>query len=52
MQRHATALAPTVAAAAPAAPRGHTDWQTLAKLLPYLWRYRWRVGIALAFAWR
>ncbi len=26
-----------------------SDWGTLAKLLPYLWRYRWRVGIALAF---
>jgi ABC-type transport system involved in Fe-S cluster assembly fused permease/ATPase subunit len=34
-------------ARAPAAPR--SDWGTLAKLLPYLWRYRWRVGIALAF---
>jgi ATP-binding cassette subfamily B protein len=32
----------------PAAPR-RSDWGTLAKLLPYLWRYRWRVGIALAF---
>ena len=26
-----------------------SDWGTLSKLLPYLWRYRWRVGIALAF---
>jgi ATP-binding cassette subfamily B protein len=26
-----------------------SDWGTLAKLLPYLWRYRWRVGIALTF---
>ena len=26
-----------------------TDWQTLGKLLPYLWQYRWRVGLALAF---
>ena len=33
--------------ATPAAPR--SDWGTLAKLLPYLWQYRWRVGIALAF---
>jgi ABC-type transport system involved in Fe-S cluster assembly fused permease/ATPase subunit len=32
---------------APAAPR--SDWGTLRKLLPYLWRYRWRVAIALAF---
>jgi ATP-binding cassette, subfamily B, heavy metal transporter len=26
-----------------------SDWSTLRKLLPYLWRYRWRVGLALAF---
>ncbi|HLL12468.1 MAG TPA: ABC transporter ATP-binding protein/permease [Rubrivivax sp.] len=26
-----------------------TDWGTLAKLLPYLWRYRWRVAFALSF---
>jgi ABC-type transport system involved in Fe-S cluster assembly fused permease/ATPase subunit len=26
-----------------------TDWGTLRKLLPYLWRYRIRVGLALAF---
>ena len=26
-----------------------TDWQTLRKLLPYLWQYRWRVGLALSF---
>jgi ATP-binding cassette subfamily B protein len=29
------------------APR--SDWATLRKLLPYLWQYRWRVGIALVF---
>jgi ATP-binding cassette subfamily B protein len=46
MQSHA---AQPAAAAPPdtAAPR--SDWRTLAKLLPYLWRYRWRVGTALAF---
>jgi ATP-binding cassette, subfamily B, heavy metal transporter len=38
--------APPAAAESPA-PR--SDWATLAKLLPYLWRYRWRVGIALLF---
>ncbi|UXH77339.1 ABCB family ABC transporter ATP-binding protein/permease [Roseateles amylovorans] len=31
----------------PAAPRG--DWHTVARLLPYFWRYRWRVAFALAF---
>ena len=30
-----------------AAPR--SDWRTLRKLFPYLWQYRWRVGIALGF---
>ncbi len=25
------------------------DWQTLRRLLPYLWQYKWRVGLALAF---
>ena len=32
---------------APAQAR--SDWSTIRKLLPYLWRYRWRVGLALAF---
>jgi ATP-binding cassette, subfamily B, heavy metal transporter len=27
----------------------HSDWQVLRRLLPYLWDYRWRVGLALAF---
>jgi ATP-binding cassette subfamily B protein len=42
--------APAVALPLPAAagePR--SDWQTLRKLLPYLWRYRWRVALALVF---
>ena len=46
MRSHATALPPAVNPP-PGTPR--SDWGTLAKLLPYLWRYRWRVGIALAF---
>jgi ATP-binding cassette subfamily B protein len=25
------------------------DWGTIGRLLPYLWRYRWRVALALAF---
>ena len=30
-----------------AGPR--SDWRTLARLLPYLWRYKWRVAAALLF---
>lgn len=26
-----------------------SDGATLRRLLPYLWQYRWRVGLALAF---
>ncbi|MFY9514346.1 MAG: ABC transporter ATP-binding protein/permease [Rubrivivax sp.] len=40
-------LASTAVPGAPGADR--SDWATLARLLPYLWRYRWRVGTALAF---
>jgi ATP-binding cassette, subfamily B, heavy metal transporter len=51
MPPHARTAAPppvlSATASAPPAPR--SDWATLAKLLPYLWRYRWRVGIALCF---
>lgn len=36
-----------VALGAPPSTRG--DWRTVGRLLPYLWRYRWRVGLALAF---
>lgn len=43
----ATPAAGSDGAAAPAARR--SDWATIAKLLPYLWRYRWRVGLALSF---
>ena len=34
-------------AGAPAARR--SDWATLARLLPYLWQYKWRVVLALGF---
>ena len=33
----------------PAAPGQGGDWQTLQRLLPYLWQYKWRVLLALAF---
>jgi len=42
--------APSIALPNPATagvPR--SDWQTLRKLLPYLWQYRWRVGLAVGF---
>jgi ATP-binding cassette, subfamily B, heavy metal transporter len=38
-----------VPATGTAAPATQGDWGTVGRLLPYLWRYRWRVGLALAF---
>lgn len=31
------------------AKRTRSDWETLGKLFPYLWLYKWRVILALAF---
>ncbi|HRO58320.1 MAG TPA: ABC transporter ATP-binding protein/permease [Burkholderiaceae bacterium] len=39
-------------ASAPVRPGGapvHGDWQTVRKLLPYLWEWRWRIALALSF---
>ncbi len=36
------------ASSAAQAPR-RSDWATLSRLLPYLWRYKWRVVLALGF---
>ena len=36
-----------VASAVPA--KAHSDWETLRRLFPYLWTYKWRVLAALAF---
>ncbi|GAA3983233.1 ABC transporter ATP-binding protein/permease [Comamonas faecalis] len=45
MRRHGEPSPPL-----PDAPdRPRTDAQTLARLLPYLWQYRWRVAAAIAF---
>ena len=45
--RHSAAAHSLPTPTVPGAAR--TDWQTLGKLLPYLWQYRWRVGLALGF---
>ena len=46
--RGARSLSSTVPAPdVPAGPR--SDWRTLARLLPYLWQYKWRVLAALLF---
>ena len=42
-------VAPPAVAGAERAVAQRSDWGTLGKMLPYLWRYRWRVGIALGF---
>jgi ATP-binding cassette subfamily B protein len=34
---------------APQIPAVRGDWGTVRRLMPYLWRYRWRVAAALAF---
>jgi ATP-binding cassette, subfamily B, heavy metal transporter len=39
--------APSNATVTPAAPS--SDWATLKRLFPYLWRYKWRVMAALGF---
>ena len=40
---------PGPAGAATTPPPGKSDWATLARLLPYLWQYKWRVVGALFF---
>ncbi|OYY61031.1 MAG: metal ABC transporter permease, partial [Burkholderiales bacterium 28-67-8] len=45
--RPTTLSVPNADATTPAAPR--SDWSTLKKLLPYVWQWRYRVGVALAF---
>src|SRR5436190_12453050 len=47
--RPAALSTPPPAAASPReAPAPKSDWRTLAKLLPYVWAWRWRVLVALA----
>ncbi len=40
-------MAATTSPDLPATPR--SDWATLRRLFPYLWEYKWRVTLALAF---
>jgi ATP-binding cassette, subfamily B, heavy metal transporter len=55
MRHHGeTASSATAATPQPGSPAGPAiarpsggDWQTLSRLLPYLWQYKWRVVIAL-----
>ena len=49
MRRLAEARSSPTPADAAASEKPRPDSATLKKLLPYLWEYRWRVGIALAF---
>ncbi len=49
MRRSTAALPATPGTATPDPAQRRSDWGTLAKLLPYLWRYRWRVLAALLF---
>ena len=46
---HALPAAATGATAPPAPTTPQSDWATLKRLFPYLWRYKWRVIAALAF---
>jgi ATP-binding cassette, subfamily B, heavy metal transporter len=48
MRHYATTLPQENATEGPAKPP-RSDWQTLARLLPYLWLYKWRVIFALGF---
>jgi ATP-binding cassette, subfamily B, heavy metal transporter len=43
--------ATTVALPMPSTPlvKTHSDWDTLTRLFPYLWAYKWRVMAALSF---
>ena len=42
-------LAPALSPDATTVNPNRSDWGTLARLFPYLWRYKWRVMAALAF---
>ncbi len=45
MRHHGETAPPAPGGTAPA----HSDWATLHRLFPYLWRYKWRVVAAIVF---
>ena len=50
MRRGGEAISsPHLASGSEPARRDRSDWATLRRLFPYLWRYKWRVMAALAF---
>ena len=52
MSSHLAPAAPAVPGVGPEATAvnpNRSDWATLARLFPYLWRYKWRVMAALVF---
>ncbi len=53
MRHHGETAPPPPSSAAPAAGAAAnartSDWATLSRLLPYLWQYKWRVIVAIAF---
>ena len=50
MRRAAELTSPHSSPSAAATPVGQrSDWDTLRRLFPYLWTYKWRVMIALGF---
>jgi ABC-type transport system involved in Fe-S cluster assembly fused permease/ATPase subunit len=48
MRRVALSAPPAPVGVGPAERQRRSDWKTLAKLLPYVWAWRWRVLVALA----
>jgi ATP-binding cassette subfamily B protein len=45
----ATSAVPASGDAATPPARARSDWRVIRSLLPYLWDFRWRVGVALTF---
>ena len=43
------AVIPVTPATPAASAANRSDWRAIRSLLPYLWDFRWRVGLALAF---